>query len=168
MQTVGDTSLDASQGFDIAQFADVAGAVTVDGNKSLLSNTGRFVVGDAGLGTLLIENSGTVITNPGKAAGVAGAVIAAHAGSDGSGVSVTGPGSDWQVSGQLVVGNGAAGSLAITRGGKVTADQMDAGALAGSSGIVSVVGSGSSLSLTGQLTVGDTHRPSCRSCRVEP
>ena len=32
---------------------------------------------------------------------------------------------------------------------------MDAGALAGSSGIVSVVGSGSSLSLTGQLTVGD-------------
>jgi T5SS/PEP-CTERM-associated repeat protein len=155
VQTAGDASLDPSQGFDIAQFADVAGAVTVDGNKSLLSNTGRFVVGDAGFGTLLIENSGTVITNPGKAAGVAGAVIAAHAGSDGSGVSVTGPGSDWQVSGQLVVGNGAAGSLAITRGGKVTADQMDAGALAGSSGIVSVVGSGSSLSLTGQLTVGD-------------
>ena len=26
-----------------------------------------------------------------------------------TGVSVTGPGSDWQVSGQLIVGNGAAG-----------------------------------------------------------
>ncbi len=155
VRTGGNAAVDASQGFDIAQAAGGAGDVTVTGSKSLLSNTGRFVVGGFGFGILLIESGGTVVTTPGTVAGLAGAVVAAQGGSDGSGVSVTGAGSDWQITGKLAVGNAAAGSLAITAGGTVTAGQMDEGVLAGGSGIVSVVGVGSNLTLAGQLTIGD-------------
>jgi T5SS/PEP-CTERM-associated repeat protein len=145
----------ATQGFDLAQSAGGTGDATVTGSKSLLNNTGRFVVGDAGLGTLAIEAGGTVITTPGTIAGLAGAVIGAQSGSDGSGASITGNGSDWQISGLLAVGDNAAGSLEITAGGTATAGQLDSGVLTGSSGIISVIGTGSALTLSGQLTIGD-------------
>src|SRR5262249_22031002 len=50
----GGASVDAAQGFEIAQNAGAAGNATVTGGKSSLSNTGRFVVGDAGVGHLSI------------------------------------------------------------------------------------------------------------------
>ena len=100
----------------------------VAGSLSLLGNSGRFVVGDAGFGTLLIEGGGTVITTPGTAVGVAGAVIGVQAGADGSAVNVVGAGSAWRVTGTLQVGNAAAGALAIAGGGSVSAGAMDAGA----------------------------------------
>ncbi len=155
VQTAGDTSVDPSQGFAIAQSAGGSGNVAVIGGKSLLSNTGRFLVGDAGFGKLSIEAGGTVITTPGTVAGLNGAEIAAQAGSDGSAVDVTGASSNWSITGSLLVGEAAFGSLAVSGGGAVAADQMDVGVLAGGSGIVSVVGKGSDLTLAGQLTVGD-------------
>ncbi len=155
VQTGGNPAVDALQGFDIAQAAGGLGDAVVAGSLSLLSNTGRFVVGDAGFGSLAIEAGGTVITTPGTVAGLAGAVIGAQAGADGSAVNVAGAGSNWRITGTLQVGDAAAGSLAIAGGGTVSAGALDAGAASGSSGDVSVVGSGSGLALGSQLTVGD-------------
>jgi collagen type I alpha len=126
-----------------------SGSVAVSGAGAELVNTGQFIVGNSGFASLLISSGGAVQTSGGAVD------VAAGAGSDGSNVSVNGTGSTWQVSGPLVVGNAAAGSLAITAGGTVSAAQMDTGALAGGSGIVSVIGMGSTLTLTGQLTIGD-------------
>jgi T5SS/PEP-CTERM-associated repeat protein len=154
-QTGGIAAEDPLQGFDVAQFLGGAGDAVVDGSQSLLSNTGRFVVGDAGFGTLLIEAGGTVITSPGTAVGLAGAVIGAQTGSDGSAVNVVGAGSGWNITGTLQVGDAAAGSLAINSGGAVTAGALDSAATTGGSGIISVVGTGSALTLSGQLTIGD-------------
>jgi T5SS/PEP-CTERM-associated repeat protein len=155
VETGGNAGTDPIQGLDLALVAGTAGKATVTGSKSLLTNTGRFIVGDAGTGILSIQSGGTVITTPGPVAGIPGADIAAQTGSDGSHASVVGAGSNWQITGQLLVGNAAAGSLGIAAGGTVTAGQVDAGVLAGSTGIISVVGTGSSLELTGQLTIGD-------------
>jgi T5SS/PEP-CTERM-associated repeat protein len=152
--TAGNASIDPTQGFDIAQSAGGAGHVTVTGNKSLLSNTGRFVVGDAGLGSLAIQSGGTVITTPGTAA-IAGAAIAAQTGSDGSGANVTGASSTWQIAGGLTVGNAASGSLNIASGGTVSATSMDVAAQSTSNGIISVVGTGSALNLSGNITLSD-------------
>ena len=153
--TGNNVAVDATQGFDVGQSASASGDVTVTGSKSLLSNVGRFIVGDAGFGSLLITHGGTVVTTPGIVVGLAGADIAARSGSDGSSVSVTGKGSDWQITGSLVVGNAASGSLAITAGGTVTTGAADIGVQASGGGNVSVSGLGSSLSLAGELTVGD-------------
>ncbi len=99
----GGSTADNTQGIEIGQNAGSSGDAAVAGNTSLLSNTGRFVVGDAGLGSLVISSGGTVITTHGAATSLPGAVIAASAGSDGAQVSVTGTGSDvadhWLVAG---------------------------------------------------------------------
>ena len=155
VQTDGNAAVSPSQGFDIAQSSGGAGDVTVAGADSLLSNTGRFLVGDTGLGSLAIESGATVVTTPGTA-GLAGAVIAAQAGSDGSSVNVTGAGSNWQIGGALDVGNAAEGSLNITAGGSVSAGSIDTGVLAGSFGDIVVNGTASQLTATGQFTVGDS------------
>ena len=151
----GDSSVDPTQGFDIASAVGGSGQATVAGNASTLTNDGRFLVGDAGLGSLAIESGATVVTTPGTA-GLAGAVIAAQAGSDGSSVNVTGAGSNWQIGGALDVGNAAEGSLNITAGGSVSAGSIDTGVLAGSFGDIVVNGTASQLTATGQFTVGDS------------
>ncbi len=152
------------QGVALADAAGGIGRVVVSGDGSRLGSSGRFVVGNAGFGKLAIQNGGTVITTPGASGAVSGAVIAAQAGADGSVVEVTGAGSGWDVTGTLVVGQAAFGSLAITAGGTVTADALtqgagdggagDGGAGDGGAGIVSVVGAGSRLALDGSLVVG--------------
>ena len=133
-----------------------SGSVDVTGAGSLLGNAGQFVVGNLGFASLLITSGGTVQTSrAGATVASPAADIGAGAGSDGSNVSVNGIGSTWQVSGPLVVGGAASGSLAISAGGTVTADQVDAGEFASSAGIISVVGTGSNMVLTGSLVVGD-------------
>ena len=86
----GGNTANALAGLDIGQFGVApgnglarSGAVTV--SNALLSNTGRFIVGDAGIGSLSVITAGTVTTT-------GAATIAAATGSDGSSVSVTGPG----------------------------------------------------------------------------
>ena len=61
----GGNTLAPSQGIDVGTTAGAAGAITVTGTHSLLSNTGEFIVGDGGLGSLAIQSGGTVITAPG-------------------------------------------------------------------------------------------------------
>ncbi len=133
-----------------------SGSVSVTGTGSRLNNAGQFVIGNSGLGSLMIGAGGAVqTTRPGATLATPSADIAAGTGSDGSSVSVNGTGSTWQVFGPLVVGGAGFGSLAVSAGGTVTADQLDEGEFATGAAGVSVIGKGSSMRLTGQLTVGD-------------
>jgi T5SS/PEP-CTERM-associated repeat protein len=152
--TTGISAVAGAQGLDIAPTAGVTGDSFVTGAKSLLVNTGRFVVGDADVGSLSIEAGGTVITSPG-ASGLPGAVIASTAGASGSSVNVTGAGSEWQIGGSLDVGDAGTGLLSISNGASVTATTLDAGLLAGAAGIVSVSGLNSDLTATGTVSIGD-------------
>lgn len=116
-----DSGLDPSEGLDIAQLAGGSGEATVTGAHALLNNVGRFVVGDAGLGSLSIEAGATVITAPGTGSNLPGAVIANTTAASGSVVNVSGPGSNWLVSGELNVGVAGSGALDLTGGATVTA-----------------------------------------------
>ncbi len=153
--TTGNAPINTTQGFALGEATGGSGTATVSGNKSLLTNTGEFIVGATGLGSLAIASGGTVTTSPGSAPGLLGADIAANAGSDGSSVSVTGTGSNWQVTGGLVVGDAASGSLAINAGGTVSATTLDIGNQSSGAGNVSVIGASTSLTTTGSLSVGD-------------
>jgi T5SS/PEP-CTERM-associated repeat protein len=149
-QTVnsGTQSLFDPSGLQLGKTAGALGDVSVAGTGSLLSNTGSFVVGGAGLGSLTIQNGGAVTTDT-------GAIIAAQTGSDGSGVTITGTGSDWKITGGLVVGGAAAGALSISAGGAVTAATLDAAVQANSSANIVVAGSKSTVGITGSLSVGE-------------
>jgi T5SS/PEP-CTERM-associated repeat protein len=76
-----------------------------------------MMVGQFGLGTLTIQNGGTVTSVDGT--------IADNTGSTGSSVTVTGTNSTWNITGGsgvvLTVGNNDAGSLSILAGGTVNA-----------------------------------------------
>ncbi len=151
----GGAAVAPSQGFDIAQSASGLGDAIVTGSKSLLTNTGQFVVGDAGLGSLSISAGGTVITTSGTVGGLAGLVIGKNAGASGSSVTVAGAGSNLKVTGLLDVGVAGSGSLQLSSGASVTAGSLDAGLTASAVGQISVSGIGTSLSVTGDATVAD-------------
>ncbi|MGE0415977.1 MAG: Calx-beta domain-containing protein [Acetobacteraceae bacterium] len=150
----GGSTIDDTEGFVVGSAASALGDAIVGGTKSLLSNTGRFVVGDGGRGELTINSGGSVITTAGTAA-VNGAEIAVQSGADGSAVRVAGAGSNWQVDGALIVGKGGDGSLNVTAGGTVTATTLDGADSAAARGHIAVDGDNSRLTLTGALTVGN-------------
>ncbi len=141
-------------GFDVGTEAGASGAVTVTGTHSLLLNTGGFIVGDAGLGSLSIEDGAVASTALGSAGGPAAAIIAAQNGAAGSSVNVVGAGSDWRITGTLVVGNAAEGALDIASGATFTAASLVAAAQSGGDGVITVAGTGSELAVTGSLTLG--------------
>ncbi|MCZ7448113.1 autotransporter domain-containing protein [Agrobacterium rhizogenes] len=102
--------------------------------------------GAAGNGTLNITAGGTAQS--------AAARLGAVAGATGSAV-VDGQGSSWSVgSGDLNVGVEGAGSLAVTGGGLVDAQNIVLATNAGSSGSARISGAGSTLRIDGDLTVG--------------
>jgi T5SS/PEP-CTERM-associated repeat protein/autotransporter passenger strand-loop-strand repeat protein len=149
--TGDDPALDPAQGFDVAQLTGGSGDATVTGVGSLLMNTGRFVIGDQGIGRLLIAGGATVTTTPGNDSGLAGAVIADGAAAAGAAVDVAGAGSNWQVTGTLIDGNAGAGLLDIGPGASVSADVLELGLAAGGVGVLTMEGS---LTTTGSLVVG--------------
>ena len=153
--STGGNSADTTEGFDVAQLAGGSGQATVTGSQALLTNVGRFVVGDGALGSLSIAGGATVATTPGTASGLAGAVIANAAGASGSSVDVSGGGSNWRVTGVLNVGVDGSGSLQISQGATVTASSLDAGDIATAIGQLSVTGAGSALLVAGSATVSD-------------
>ncbi|MDE2006279.1 MAG: Hint domain-containing protein, partial [Rhodospirillales bacterium] len=124
------------------------GGITVTGAGADLTTTGSFVVGDTSLGNLAIQSGGSAVST-------AGATIGNTSGASGSAASVTGAGSDWQVTGQLDVGNTGYGQVSVSAGGVASVGSLDAGAGVGGTGVVDVVGAGASLSVSGGLTVGD-------------
>jgi collagen type I alpha len=149
------TSPDPSEGLDIAQQTGGSGQATVGGSKSLLANIGRFVVGDAGLGSLSIAAGGTVTTAPSTGSGLPGAVIAATTAANGSSVNVSGAGSNWRVTGLLDVGVAGSGMLTLSNGATVTAGALDGGISAAAVANISVTGAGTELAVTGAAVVAD-------------
>ena len=152
LHTGNDAALDPSEGLDIAQLSGGSGAAAVSGTKSLLANIGRFVVGDAGLGSLSISGGATVTTTP---ASGSGAVIANAAAASDSSVNVSGAGSNWQVGGLLDVGVAASGVLTVGNGATVTAGSLDAANSAAAVAQISVTGTGSALIVAAAATVAD-------------
>jgi T5SS/PEP-CTERM-associated repeat protein/autotransporter passenger strand-loop-strand repeat protein len=155
LRTGNDAALDPSEGFDIAHLAGASGQATVTGANSLLSNIGRFVVGDAGLGRLDITAGATVITVPGIGSNLRGAVIANAASARGSSVEVSGAGSTWQITGVLDVGVAGSGALLLGNGATVTADSLDVGDIASAVGQISLSGVGTRLIVANAATVAD-------------
>jgi len=98
-----------TDGVVIGQLSGSTGTATVDGSGSKWNVGGTsLIIGNAGNGTLMIENGGVVTSAAG--------VIAASAGS--GFVTVTGTNSQWNDSGILIVGQ--QGTLIIDNGGAVT------------------------------------------------
>jgi T5SS/PEP-CTERM-associated repeat protein len=151
----GGSTLAPAQGVDIAQASGGAGSITVFGTGALLSNTGGFVVGDAGVGGLAIDGGGSVVTTPGTVPGLAGLLIANTEGASGSSVNVSGGGSRLNVSGLLDIGVGGSGALLISGGATVTALSLDAGNSAAAVGQIGLSGTGTDLSVTNAATVAD-------------
>ncbi len=163
-------------GIPIGSSAGTTGAVTVSDAGSSMSTSGPLKVGDAGQGTLTVQNGGQVVSggqltvgnsgsgvlninSGGVMSTTGGATLGFQSGSTGS-VTVTGSGSTWNNTGPVLVGWNGNGTLTISNGGAVTS----AGALhgsafvvaepVGSTGSVSVSGSGSTLTNNGVVNIG--------------
>lgn len=126
--------------------AGATGTVTIDGAGSSWTDAGNLFVGQAGTGTLMVSNGGTVSN------GVDG-YIGANSGATGT-VTVTGTGSSWTHAGTVAVGESGTGTLTVANGGMVSNASAVIGTNAGATGTVTVIGTGSSWTNAGNLTVG--------------
>jgi T5SS/PEP-CTERM-associated repeat protein len=102
-------------------YANVPGIITVSGPGSQLHMNGATELGFLGNGTLNIENGGLVSTG-------SSAVLGARSGSLGTAM-VVGQGSQWNIAGDLYVGDGGSGLLTVTNGGTVRTQTLTIGTL---------------------------------------
>ena len=153
--STGDDAAAPAAGVEVGEAAGGSGDVTVAGSQSLLANTGEFIVGDVGVGTLSIQSGGTVTTTPGSVAGLAGLAIADTAGASGSLVEINGTGSQLDVTGLLNVGSGGSGALELSGGATVTAGSLDAGNAVAAVGQINLSGTNTGLDVSGAATVAD-------------
>ena len=136
----------ASNGFlEIGLGNGSIGAATLTGAGSSFTTDLTVFVGDAGNGTLTIQNGAAVSDGVGD--------IAVSPGTSGT-ATVTGPGSTWTNSGDLEVGLGGTGTLTIQNGGSVSGVGGDIGGENGSSGTVTATGVGSTWTNSGVFEVG--------------
>lgn len=165
----GGSTIAPNEGFVIASGTSSSGDVTVTGAGSEIINNGRFIVGGSGnsgspiggVGTLVIEDGSLVQTSrAGASLSSPGAQIAADPGTGGSSVTVTGTNSTWQIGGPLLVGNVAAGTLAVAAAGTVTASEIDAGVTATGAGEIDLTGADSQIDVSGLVSIGDAGRGS--------
>ncbi len=123
---------------------DSTGSATLDGGSWV--NTGYIAVGNAGVGTLTVQN-GASLSNTGQ---FGNGYIGGLEGSDGSMATITGKGSTWSLDQTLIVGSGGSGSLTIDQGGAVTvSDVLEIGLVAGVVGTIAVT-NGSTLTANSQ------------------
>jgi fibronectin-binding autotransporter adhesin len=117
------------------------GEVLVTGIGSTWTNSGSLSVGLGGVGTMVIENGGSVSNTFG--------FIGRETGSQGT-VTVTGMGSTLILSdGHLIVGDEGTGEINITAGGTVASVQGVIARVSGSHGKVKVSGEGSTWTASG-------------------
>jgi len=149
-----------NQSSAIGDLDDSNGTVEVKGvignqratwNNSLNSVGGQLTVGNAGTGTLEIENGGLVES------------IVGHIGFEDSGIGTVtvngeenGYRSTWQNALGLTIGESGAGELWIENGGSVTSSDGYIGKNASSFGAVTVTGTGSTWTNARDLTVGES------------
>jgi len=129
----------------------INGTALVDGAGSIWTTRGDFAVGFATLGSVTIQNGGTVSSGGfgsiGTFSGGSGAVL------------VDGVGSTWANDGdRLDVGFFGTGTLKIANGGVVSSAAGGVGVAEGSSGTVNVDGVGSAWNNSGDLFIGGGDR----------
>ena len=130
----------------VGRYAGSHGLATVTGNGALWDAQGWTMgVGNAGTGSLRIDNAGAVQ----NAAGQVGAL----AGGDGT-VTVTGGGSKWTNTSTLDVGGSGKGTLNIQSAGAVSNTRGYVGRFAGSDGTVTVTGTDSTWANSAELFLG--------------
>jgi fibronectin-binding autotransporter adhesin len=138
-------------GFVVGNQAGGTGAVTVTGVGSKITNSGHFIVGNYGIGTLTLSAGATVTTTTPAGSTVDGAIIGGNSGGTGH-VTVTGTGSTWSIGSDLVVGSGGAGVLTIGAGGAVSASSILVAAAG--TGSVNLSGAGAKLTIGGNAQLG--------------
>lgn len=146
----------AGSGSVVGAASGSSGMATVDGAGSKWVNSGTFMVGNLGTGTLHVTSGGAVSNDAGY--------IGFKTGSTGT-ATVDGAGSTWTNIGNLSVGQGGNGRLDITNGGKVSGKAGYLGFEGGSTGTATVSGAGSTwnnalgiaigVGGTGSLTIAD-------------
>ena len=124
-----------------------AASVTVDGAGSTWNSGGELMIGGTGLGSLVIQASGTVTAGS--------AVIANSAAASGSSAGVNGPGSQFIVPGTLDVGAAGSSSLQISNGATMIAGSLDAGNIASAVAQIGLFGAGTELIVANAATVAD-------------
>lgn len=135
----------------IAEQAGSQGAVTVSDAGSQWNSSGGLVVGDAGAGSLVIADGGTV-----NAATNAGTLTHIGLAADGSGtVTVTGAGSMFNSGGTLNIGRDGSGTLLVDSGAIMISNSSNIAANTGSTGDATVTGMGSIWDAGDGLSVGD-------------
>ena len=138
------------------------GTLTVTGLASRATLLGQLNVGQAGAGSLLVENQGTAVTGGSTLAPSQGIDVAQASGGSGA-ITVTGTQSLLSNKGGFVVGDAGLGSLAILAGATVITTPGSVSGLAGliiantasaTGSSANVSGAGSQLNVTGLLDVG--------------
>jgi T5SS/PEP-CTERM-associated repeat protein len=128
-----------TSGTDVSVIGDLNGSVgSMLFFDSQWESDDGFFIGHEGVGELQIRD-GSIVTNSGNSISRVGS----DPGSVGT-VIVDGPGSQWNLGGNLVVGNNGTGSMSITNGAVVNSAQSNIGGdqFGGSGGMGSVVVSG--------------------------
>jgi len=122
------------------------GTLEVDGG-SIATPASDLFVGDVDgdIGTLMIQNGGTVSISNGT--------LGVETGSMGT-ATVTGAGSLWTSSVELKIGESGTGTLNVEDGGMVSSDVSNVGLNAGGVGMATVTGAGSQWNNSNALTVG--------------
>jgi T5SS/PEP-CTERM-associated repeat protein len=130
----------------IGNTAAATGALTVTGAGSTFTAAGQMDVGNAGTGSLTIDDAGAVTAtalDTGVAANSSGIITA------------TGSGSTLTVTNALDVGDDGAANLSVYNGATVTAGSVDIGVQLAGTGVLDVEDSGTQLNVSTNLTVGD-------------
>ena len=117
---------------------------------------GSAVIGDAGDGAMTISAGAQLVTkNSGDTSSIAGVILGAQAGSEGTLV-VTGQSSLLQSGKTITVGDVGSGVLQVLAGGEVSTSQLNVAAQLSSNGVVLVQGSGSQL-YAGSAWIGSSY-----------
>ncbi len=156
VEILGGGAMNLGGGMTVGDFADVTGEVLVQGADSTLTSTSGWVVlGNAGNGSLTIENLGR--------GNVAGLVLAAQRGSTGT-LTVRNQGR-LDITGDVSIGEGAgssggsaaAGNLVVEGNSQVTTEgRMYIGRFNDSQGTATIRGGGSRLTVNEELWLGDS------------
>ena len=140
--TIADHAVVSTGNMDVGINHDAGVTDTLDVNNATLNAGQGLGIGDAGTATATVENGGTVNT---------GYLSLGNQASGNGSLTVNGAGSSVAIQGAssgVNVGFAGAGRLTISGGAALTADFLNIGQVAGSSGTVVVSGAGTTLNTT--------------------
>ena len=127
--------------------AGATGFANVSNINTLWTVDGDLTIGDSGQGTLTLSNNGEVITT-------GDAILGSQAGSTGT-ATITDAGTEWQINGELKVGDNGTGTMQVENGGYVSLAGNLAIADSGGTSTLTLDGNGSRLIVSGtSVTIG--------------